>query len=90
MPPAEIQATSPRLRSYGWRGKTDLGAADVFEAVKDADGKRVLAGSYCRNAKVVVFNGGIADAVGRRNKNPLGAVQAILRVINCGGSLRGE
>src|SRR5712692_3932511 len=65
-------------------GESGFGATDVFETVEDPDGKAVLTRRQRRDAKIVVLDGGIANASVRRDKNPVPAIQTILRLVNRG------
>ena len=60
---------------------------NVFEVVVDADGERMLAGSQCRHAKVVVFDRSIANSGARRSQDPVAAIQAVLRTVDCGSAI---
>src|SRR5262245_12066698 len=71
-------------RFGGGNGEANFGAADIFEAVEDADGKRMFADRQYRDAEVVALDGRIANAGAGRDENPITTVETILRAFNRG------
>src|SRR5208283_6103995 len=64
-----------------------LSRADVLESVVSPYRDRVLTGCQSLHGELVTFRSAVADAMCRRQQNPLAAVHAVLCLLNAAGRI---